>query len=176
VVEIATLTEQVKTLDKEHTLHQTIAGITGSVPEMLSGDIQTVREGFKKLSRALTGYVKTADPKGSRNRGLKIFYCPMVKEEWIQKGDAVENPYYGQSMLQCGRVRCRCGVRHCTPHSSNSLRLASVAFAAESRWITSVDPPHLDPLPQGRGKCVERPGSPRGVGGGERINRCWKES
>jgi hypothetical protein len=93
VVEIATLTEQVKTLDKEHTLHQTIAGITGSVPEMLSGDIQTVREGFKKLSRALTGYVKTADPKGSRNRGLKIFYCPMVKEEWIQKESDVAAAY-----------------------------------------------------------------------------------
>jgi hypothetical protein len=88
VVEIATLTEQVKTLDKEHALHQTIAGITGSAPEMLSGDIQTVREGFKKLSQALTGYVKTADPQGSKNRGLKIFYCPMVKKEWIQKGES----------------------------------------------------------------------------------------
>ncbi len=102
VVKIATLTEQAKSLDKEHALHQTIANITASAPEMLSGDIQTVREGFKKLSRALTDYVKTADPGGSKTEGLKIFYCPMVKEAWLQKGDAVENPYYGKSMLKCG--------------------------------------------------------------------------
>ncbi len=102
VVKIATLTEQVKTLDKEHALHETIAGITAAVPEMLSGDIRTVREGFKKLSRALTDYVKSADPEGSRNRGLRVFYCPMVKEAWVQRGDAVENPYYGASMLKCG--------------------------------------------------------------------------
>jgi RND family efflux transporter MFP subunit len=101
-VEIATLTEQVKTLDKEHTLHNTAAGITASVPEMLSGDIKVAREGFKKLSRAMTDYVKRADPEGSRDKGLKIFYCPMAKEEWIQKGIKVENPFYGKVMLKCG--------------------------------------------------------------------------
>jgi hypothetical protein len=26
----------------------------------------------------------------------------MVKEEWIQTGAAVENPYYGKAMLKCG--------------------------------------------------------------------------
>jgi hypothetical protein len=101
-VEIATLSEQVKSLDKAHTLHQTTAGITGSVPEMLSGDIKRAREGFKKISRALTDYVKRGDPEGSKKQGLKIFYCPMVKEEWIQKGDSVENPFYGKAMLKCG--------------------------------------------------------------------------
>jgi hypothetical protein len=101
-VEIATLSEQVKSLDKAHALHSITAGITGSAPELLSGDIETTREGFKKLSRTLTDYVKRADPDASRKRGLKIFYCPMVKEEWIQKGEAVENPYYGKVMLKCG--------------------------------------------------------------------------
>ncbi len=102
VVEISNLSERVKGLDKEHALHQVIAGITDSAPELLSGDMETVREGFKKLSRALTIYVKTADTAGSKTRGLMIFHCPMVKEAWIQKGGAVENPYYGQSMLTCG--------------------------------------------------------------------------
>jgi multidrug efflux pump subunit AcrA (membrane-fusion protein) len=101
-VEIATLSEKVKSLDKDHALHQTTAGITGSVPEMLSGDIKRAREGFKKISRALTDYVKRGDPEGSKKQGLKIFYCPMVKEEWIQKGDSVENPFYGKAMLKCG--------------------------------------------------------------------------
>ena len=33
--------------------------------------------------------------------------CPMVKKQWLQKGDKVSNPYYGKSMLTCGRRRRR---------------------------------------------------------------------
>jgi RND family efflux transporter MFP subunit len=101
-VEIATLSEEVKSLDKAHALHKTTAGIIASVSEMLSGEIKTVREGFKKISRVLADYVKTADPEGARKKGLKVFYCPMVKEEWIQKGETTENPFYGATMLKCG--------------------------------------------------------------------------
>jgi hypothetical protein len=28
----------------------------------------------------------------------------MLKQYWLQKGAKVANPYYGKSMLECGRV------------------------------------------------------------------------
>jgi hypothetical protein len=34
--------------------------------------------------------------------GMKVAYCPMAKRSWIQKEDAIRNPYYGKSMLTCG--------------------------------------------------------------------------
>jgi Cu(I)/Ag(I) efflux system membrane fusion protein len=101
-VEIATLAEKVKAEDTKQVLKSTTTAITAAAPELLSTDIQTVREGFKKLSRAVTEYVKTKDPAGGKAEGLKIFYCPMVKEEWLQKGTAVENPFFGKKMLTCG--------------------------------------------------------------------------
>ena len=34
--------------------------------------------------------------------GTTAYMCSMKKKPWIQKGDKVENPYYGQAMLTCG--------------------------------------------------------------------------
>ena len=34
--------------------------------------------------------------------GLKGFVCTMKKAKWVQKGDAVANPYFGRSMPTCG--------------------------------------------------------------------------
>lgn len=101
-VTIATLAEQVKTEDTDHILKATTTTLTAVAPELLSSDIKTVRKGFKKLSSALTAYVKSADRQGAKEKGLKIFYCPMVKVEWMQTADAVENPFFGSKMPKCG--------------------------------------------------------------------------
>jgi hypothetical protein len=29
----------------------------------------------------------------------------MIKKSWIQKDDAIKNPYYGSSMLTCGEIK-----------------------------------------------------------------------
>jgi hypothetical protein len=34
--------------------------------------------------------------------GANAYYCAMKKLPWMQRGDTVENPYYGKSMLKCG--------------------------------------------------------------------------
>ena len=44
---------------------------------------------------------QTAEVRGP----LTQVYCPMVKADWLQIGDAVSNPYMGQQMPGCGEVR-----------------------------------------------------------------------
>ncbi|MEX1127318.1 MAG: hypothetical protein WEB50_02005 [Vicinamibacterales bacterium] len=34
--------------------------------------------------------------------GVTAYVCSMVQKPWAQRGDKIENPYYGQSMLACG--------------------------------------------------------------------------
>ena len=34
--------------------------------------------------------------------GATAYICPMKQQPWVQRGDAVENPYYGKAMLTCG--------------------------------------------------------------------------
>jgi RND family efflux transporter MFP subunit len=38
-------------------------------------------------------------------RELAVAYCPMVKENWLQVGDAIANPYLGREMPTCGTVQ-----------------------------------------------------------------------
>ena len=35
-------------------------------------------------------------------QGAHAFMCPMKKQPWMQRGDKVQNPYYGKSMPTCG--------------------------------------------------------------------------
>jgi hypothetical protein len=34
--------------------------------------------------------------------GVTAYLCSMKQKPWVQRGDKIENPYYGQSMLTCG--------------------------------------------------------------------------
>jgi Cu(I)/Ag(I) efflux system membrane fusion protein len=34
--------------------------------------------------------------------GMTAYLCSMVQKPWAQRGDKIENPYYGKSMLACG--------------------------------------------------------------------------
>jgi hypothetical protein len=65
-----------------------------------AGDIKAIREAFGPLSEAV---VAAARADGWTDvSGLKLVYCPMVKQHWLQKGDAIQNPYYGKGMAGCG--------------------------------------------------------------------------
>jgi hypothetical protein len=66
-------------------------------------DINTVRERFGVLSEAIDTYMtglKLTPPEG-----VRVAFCPMVHKPWLQKGDALANPYYGKDMLTCGSFR-----------------------------------------------------------------------
>jgi hypothetical protein len=66
-------------------------------------DINTIRDRFGVLSEAIDTYMtglKLTPPEG-----VRVAYCPMVHKPWMQKGDALANPYYGKDMLTCGSFR-----------------------------------------------------------------------
>ena len=75
-----------------------IASAAKSVAEAKA--IKEARNMFSLLSNALIDY--------SRAVGLgdlKIAYCPMADESWVQSDGAIANPYYGSAMLTCGSFR-----------------------------------------------------------------------
>jgi membrane fusion protein, copper/silver efflux system len=65
--------------------------------------LEDARDKFGVLSDAIVTYMDglhLTPPDGVRKA-----YCPMVNKPWLQKGDTLENPYYGSSMLTCGEFR-----------------------------------------------------------------------
>ncbi|HEX7138262.1 MAG TPA: hypothetical protein VF219_10460 [Vicinamibacterales bacterium] len=66
-------------------------------------DIEKVREKFGLLSEAMDTYMTGLKLTGGE--GVRVAWCPMVNKPWLQKGDALANPYYGKEMLTCGNFR-----------------------------------------------------------------------
>lgn len=66
-----------------------------------ASDAETARKHFSVVSKTLTA-LAAADPR--LQEGWMIFECPMVGDfnKWLQRGDALENPYMGKKMLTCG--------------------------------------------------------------------------
>jgi hypothetical protein len=63
-------------------------------------DLKAARAAFGPLSDAVIVAAKAA------NLGdVKVAYCPMVKQSWLQKEDKIKNPYYGSQMLTCGEFK-----------------------------------------------------------------------
>jgi RND family efflux transporter MFP subunit len=69
---------------------------------LLSGDLAKQKDALVPLSRMLVAYVKGQGRESAHGEGIRMFYCPMKKEPWLQKGDKVQNPYLGKDMLLCG--------------------------------------------------------------------------
>lgn len=65
-----------------------------------AGDLAGARDAFYALSKPLVRWRKAAG--GERP---VVAYCAMTRRSWLQpQGDAIANPYHGQSMLRCGEV------------------------------------------------------------------------
>ena len=65
-----------------------------------SSDLPSTRSAFARLGDAMIAYAKTTNT----SLGVNVAYCPMLQKYWLQKGTAIRNPYYGKSMLECGRL------------------------------------------------------------------------
>jgi protein SCO1 len=63
--------------------------------------IADVRTAFGTLGDALISYAK--DRHATFGAGVKVAYCPMARKYWLQRGETIQNPYYGQTMSDCGR-------------------------------------------------------------------------
>lgn len=69
-----------------------------------ASDLASAREAFAPLSDAVIARVR-ADGSKEAAASLKVAYCPMVKKSWLQRDEAVKNPYYGAQMLTCGELK-----------------------------------------------------------------------
>jgi protein SCO1/2 len=67
-----------------------------------ASDLQSTRATFRKLGDAIIVYAKSS--KTGLGDGVSVAYCPMQRAYWLQKGIKIRNPFYGKSMLECGRV------------------------------------------------------------------------
>jgi hypothetical protein len=67
-----------------------------------TADLKSARAAFGILSEALITYAKTSNL--AIGDGVAVAYCPMLRKYWLQKGTTIRNPYYGQAMLECGRI------------------------------------------------------------------------
>ena len=65
-------------------------------------DLPAARAAFGTLSDAIIDYVKTSG--SSYGDGVTIAFCPMAQKYWLQRGDTVQNPFYGKAMPDCGRI------------------------------------------------------------------------
>jgi protein SCO1 len=71
-------------------------------PFAQAGDVRAARAAFGGLSEAI---LRLAGASGITFAGrAEIAYCPMARKYWLQKGDTVQNPYYGKQMSDCGRI------------------------------------------------------------------------
>jgi hypothetical protein len=68
-----------------------------------AGDLKATRDAFGALSEAVIAAAKADGGKDLGN--VKLAFCPMVKKRWLQKGDAIQNPYFGKSMADCGELK-----------------------------------------------------------------------
>ena len=64
-----------------------------------AADLAAARAAMGPLSDALIALSRA----GTKLDGVKPAYCPMARKYWLQRGDTIQNPYYGQSMTDCGR-------------------------------------------------------------------------
>jgi Cu(I)/Ag(I) efflux system membrane fusion protein len=68
-----------------------------------AADLKAARDSFGPLTDAV---VAAAKADGWKDLGdVKLAYCPMVKQSWLQKEDKIRNPYYGTAMSGCGEFR-----------------------------------------------------------------------
>jgi hypothetical protein len=59
------------------------------------------RKSFERLSKNMFALVS-----GLKINSTTIYqqYCPMKKASWLSETEEVRNPYYGDDMLECGKV------------------------------------------------------------------------
>lgn len=64
-------------------------------------DLKKQRESFSAFSDNMVALAKS-----TKLSSVPVFiaYCPMAKASWLSNSSAIKNPYYGSSMLTCGKV------------------------------------------------------------------------
>lgn len=66
-----------------------------------ASSIEKQRAVFNDVSTAMWKLVKNSD---KVNHVVYYQYCPMKKAYWLSNEKEIKNPYYGSSMLTCGKI------------------------------------------------------------------------
>jgi hypothetical protein len=93
-----------------------------------------VRTAFGTLGDAIIAYAKQRNAR--LGEGVKVAYCPMVRKYWLQRGETIQNPYYGQSMSDCGRFVA--DLPSLNPPIASPTSTVSQAGRAQARTDKSV--------------------------------------
>lgn len=68
-----------------------------------ASSLAAARAAFGALSDAVIAYAETT--KAAPGEGVTTMVCPMANKQWLQKGEAVSNPYFGKAMKTCGEKK-----------------------------------------------------------------------
>lgn len=70
-------------------------------------DIEIARTKFEGMSEAVIALQRRFGHRGSEE--WQLAHCPMAFDnqgaDWLQRGEQINNPYFGASMLRCGEIR-----------------------------------------------------------------------
>lgn len=66
-----------------------------------ANNIEKQRAAFNDVSTIMWKLVKSSD---KVNQPVYYQFCPMKKANWLSLEKDIKNPYYGLSMLTCGKV------------------------------------------------------------------------
>jgi hypothetical protein len=80
---------------------QAMAGTAADLAK--AATLEDARKAFGPLSEAVIAAASAAGWKGLDE--VKVAYCPMVRRSWLQKDEAIRNPYYGKAMSNCGEFK-----------------------------------------------------------------------
>lgn len=64
--------------------------------------LEAQRKAFANLSNEMTALVKSAEISTGE---VYIAFCPMAKASWLSNEKEINNPYFGDKMLRCGKVK-----------------------------------------------------------------------
>jgi multidrug efflux pump subunit AcrA (membrane-fusion protein) len=94
--------EKIRASDKAGEFRDITGPVEDSLSGLLSDDLQMARDSFKALSRVMIVFVKGSGREYAVSSGVKVYFCPMAEERWMQRGMELKNPYLGKDMLICG--------------------------------------------------------------------------
>lgn len=72
-----------------------------ATPIVAEKDLKAQRKSFENVSSAMIKLVKAVS---LNSADVYVQYCPMVKRSWLNEAEAVQNPFYGSKMYDCGEV------------------------------------------------------------------------
>ena len=77
-------------------------GVRAAAGRFAAADLASARAAFADLGDAIIPLAQNLG--ASVGVQVRKAYCPMAGKYWLQEGEKVQNPFYGSSMLECGRI------------------------------------------------------------------------